>query len=634
MRLLEGTLPDGKMWRTMVLISAEMPNVVSLRLAQAISRAHKGGLLIAVFVPENSTETLKEARVVGETLEAMCEPEDKTTLLIVEATEKSADMHDAIEEADIDLIIIDAEANWRGSLNNLPCTVAALRGSQISEDVAERPLRRILVPTAGGPSTTELLRILRRLPKEYTLDVLYVARSGQVENELSMGRHRMRQLVQSLDAENRIDVHVVEADSIIEGILEQLAEGYDLVVIGATNESSVDQFLFGNIVDAVVRTSKTPVVVARQPARPFLQGTLAWLDYQMQRVVPHLAISDRARVYMTVRRNARPDQDYYVLITLSAAIAALGLLQGSPAVVIGAMLVAPLMSPMIGTGMAIVLGDLRYLRFSLGAAMRGMLITLGVGLVIGLVAGSEELTAEVLSRTQPTFIDLLIALFSGFAGAFAVIFAGAAAALPGVAIAAALVPPLASSGIAFSQGYVPEGIGGLLLFITNFVAISSASSLTFLVFGFRPKVGQKARRAIQQQTSRIAFGLLIGIGILLLYFTVTLAREDQMLSDIQEIAHSTVEEVDTYFTAFEMEFEQVEVENFDDESLPLVVGLRLQSTDELPQVAVTTLRDVIGRRLEEEVGLGREMVLELTVFDVTKPDPYLPPPDLPATVDP
>ena len=622
MRLIEGELPTENLWRVLVLVSAEKPNIVNCHLAQAIARANKGILMFGVFVIDDAPESLDQARAVGQTLIENCDPYDKCVLLIYALENAQVELRKVVSRAKVDMLFTDTEAGTHVSWNNLPCTVAALRGSYSSAEIETKAIRRILIPTAGGPATVEALKFLRTLPEEYDLDVLYVARAAQAEHELTLGHNRMLQMLQSLDAEDRVNIKVIASENVTEGILATVAEGYDLVVIGATNQSGFDRFLFGDIVNAVVRESKTPVIVARQPAQPILGSALTKLDYQLQRVVPHLAVSERSQVYMSVRRNSRPDLDYYVLITLSAAIAALGLLQNSAAVVIGAMLVAPLMSPIVGTGMAIVLGDLRFLRFTLGAALRGMIIALIVGFLLGLVAADSKLTSEILSRTQPGFIDLLIALFSGLAGSFAIVYSGAAAALPGVAIAAALVPPLASSGLAFSQGNISGGIGALLLFITNFIAISSAATLVFLLFGFRPKPNQKARRAVQQRTTRVALIMLVGIGIFLSYVTFTLARDNRTQTEIRQIVTDTVVAVDNIFENESIETDRLELRHFDDASQPLTLDLTVRSTQEFSAEMGQALNDVLGELISNETSFDGDVVLELTVIKVTKPEPY------------
>ena len=134
------------------------------------------------------------------------------------------------------------------------------------------------------------------------------------------------------------------------------------------------------LVDAI----NTPVLVIHL-AFTLPQEIFRRLDWGMQMIVPNLSPDKRAQAYTRISRNARPTRDFYILICLSAMIAAFGLLLDSAAVIIGAMLVAPLMSPIVGTGMALVSGDVRFLRLSLTTVLKGALLAIFVGLIIGLL---------------------------------------------------------------------------------------------------------------------------------------------------------------------------------------------------------------------------------------------------------
>jgi uncharacterized hydrophobic protein (TIGR00271 family) len=180
-------------------------------------------------------------------------------------------------------------------------------------------------------------------------------------------------------------------------------------------------------------------------------------------------------------------RSFAIMLALATAIATFGLLQASTAVVIGAMLVAPLMTPMIGLAAALVTGRPRR------AASSALLVVLGaVGVVclatvLALVApgsGDVATNPEVQARTAPTLLDLLVALAAGAVGAYALSDRRVAAALPGVAIAVALVPPLATVGICLAAGLLPDAAGATILFLTNFVAIVVAGALMLLAVGY------------------------------------------------------------------------------------------------------------------------------------------------------
>ncbi|NIQ10329.1 MAG: DUF389 domain-containing protein, partial [Gammaproteobacteria bacterium] len=121
----------------------------------------------------------------------------------------------------------------------------------------------------------------------------------------------------------------------------------------------------------------------------------------------------------------------------------------------------------------------------------------------------------------------------GMAVAYALCRSDASAALPGVAIAAALVPPIASAGITLADQRWTEGIRALLLFTTNLVAISSSSALIFLILGFRPAPTSKENRTVQLRSARIALILLFAVTILLALSTLSLAREESTQNEIR-----------------------------------------------------------------------------------------------------
>jgi uncharacterized hydrophobic protein (TIGR00271 family) len=181
---------------------------------------------------------------------------------------------------------------------------------------------------------------------------------------------------------------------------------------------------------------------------------------------------------------------FAILIVLSTAIAAFGLLADSTAVVIGAMLVAPLMTPILGMAVSLVLTEPDRLAASARTVAVGAAGAIAVGWLISWVASggitADNLPGEVLSRTSPGLLDLGVAVAAGLAGGYLMIDREAAASAAGVAIAVALVPPLASVGICLENGAFGLGGGALLLFSTNPVAIVFSAAIVVLVAGIMP----------------------------------------------------------------------------------------------------------------------------------------------------
>jgi len=179
--------------------------------------------------------------------------------------------------------------------------------------------------------------------------------------------------------------------------------------------------------------------------------------------------------------------NYWLELLLSAGIATLGLLLDSPAVVIGAMLVSPLMGPIIAAGLAFAAADLYLgIKSLLQLALSIFASILFAGLIVWILP-LDAPTAEIQARTHPNLLDLGIALFSGLAGSLLLARSkshggGGAAALPGVAIAVALMPPLCTVGFGLGSGFVGEIMSGAgLLFITNLAAIIASAFLVFYV---------------------------------------------------------------------------------------------------------------------------------------------------------
>ncbi|MCP4418712.1 MAG: DUF389 domain-containing protein, partial [Chloroflexi bacterium] len=522
-------------------------------------------------------------------------------------------------EAAVDLLIVHMDGPIAYNLNRVACAVAAVRGDTaavVGETAVsgQTELEHIIIPTSGGPNTAYALTFLLPLTNKVKVTAVYIA-PLHLTNEQALGSIRLRQLMKFVDGEEHIQTKVVTAPSVSEGITNLARDDCDLVIIGASQESSIDKILFGNIPAAVVRQSKKPVVIVRQP-RSRLGSRWDNLSWRLRQYLPRMSLKDRTNAYTRIRRSARPSLDFYMLISLATVIAALGLIINSPAVVIGAMLVAPLMSPIVGTGLALVLGDTRFIRLSLGAVLRGVLLAVIVGAAAGLLSINQTATSELLARTQPTLIDLAIALFSGLAGAYALCRSDAAGALPGVAIAAALVPPLATVGISLTAGRFDQAAGAMLLFTANFVSISSATALMFLILGFRPTAAQKTRRTVQARSARAAIISLAIIAALIFGFTYQLAQEQARLVRINDVVEEKLAEVAG------ASLHEPPIATFDGEFLTLEVTAR--STKSIPHYLVQDLQSAIGTTLIGEEIL-KSVALTLTVIKVTELDPEVPP---------
>jgi uncharacterized hydrophobic protein (TIGR00271 family) len=196
-----------------------------------------------------------------------------------------------------------------------------------------------------------------------------------------------------------------------------------------------------------------------------------------------------------IAEGSEPGLRFYILVAVSTLIASFGLISDSTAVIIGAMLVAPLMTPIFGISLALVRGDTGLFGRAARAEILGVAAAVSMGFILGLLLGDFDTTREMLSRTRPNLFDLFVAVLAGFAGAYALIDEKISPALPGVAIATAIVPPLANAGLCLALGEVQGGIGSFLLFFANFLSILIVASVLFILSGMAKRSGGRAKHA-------------------------------------------------------------------------------------------------------------------------------------------
>ena len=250
---------------------------------------------------------------------------------------------------------------------------------------------------------------------------------------------------------------------------------------------------------------------------------------------------DYPEVRVRIEANALPSKMYFVMNILSAIIASYGLVTNSAAVVIGSMLVAMMLGPITGVALAIIDHRMPLLRKSLITVFLGISLVVLVGFIVGWLHKDQPLTVEILSRTQPTSMDLMIALAGGTAGAYAMVSPHLSVAVVGVAVATALVPPLAASGILFANGEMQMGLGALLLALTNIIAIQFTNALVLWLLGFRRLVDDDYKSSTYWTFLRRNAVTLLLLGVLGTYLTINLqtnAKQQGFESSVKETINS------------------------------------------------------------------------------------------------
>jgi len=212
----------------------------------------------------------------------------------------------------------------------------------------------------------------------------------------------------------------------------------------------------------------------------------------------------REELYEDIKDAAQCSRVYLTMVVLSTIVAAVGLYYNSVAIIIGAMVIAPLLGPNMALALATTLGDLTLLRRALLTALAGIAMTMVLSVVIGLLLQVDPATPEMASRNGVGLGDLVVALASGAAGALA-FTTGVAATLIGVMVAVALLPPLVAFGLLLGSGHAALAMGALSLFMMNLICVNLAGVTTFLVQGIRPATWWEKDRA--SKATRIAITL-------------------------------------------------------------------------------------------------------------------------------
>ncbi len=395
-------------------------------------------------------------------------------------------------------------------LPHLACDILLMRLPTATQDpqptqTPQSSSLRILLPITPSEHARAALRLVASLAQNdegTRWKALHVHpptdEAADAEETLLAGQQQLEQTLQKAGVAQvpHLARSVTVHTDIPQAIVEETQRGYDLVLVGASTQGKKRRAVFNQLQKRLLQDQPTTALAVLYAAPPRLAVARNRFVQLISRIVPQMDREDRVALFTHLQEGSHASFNFLTLIGLSTAIAALGLLQNSAAVVIGAMLVAPLMTPMLGAGLALVQGNLKLAKDATFAILAGFFSSLVIGVCFGLlVPGLPNLTPEILARGTPNLLDLVIALLSGTAAAYALTQTGLMAALPGVAIAAALVPPIASVGIAISHGRFSIAIGAAFLFFTNLIAIILASSITFYLVGIRPDLrSDKPRR--------------------------------------------------------------------------------------------------------------------------------------------
>lgn len=492
---------------------------------------------------------------------------------------------DQVRETGAELIILGVQKSVRGNvvlgsvaqavMSAAPCDVLVYRYS------SSPSFDRIVVPVDGSQAARMAVRmgiIFANANKHCPVEAIHV-QSGTVPTY--EGRVRIEQTLEGIAGRGIVKPVVVNGRDPAAAILSRVDEQH-LIIVGFTRRSDFERWIYDEDKNlrAVLDKAPGPVLLAVRSteavsqSQRLLRQVMSWLR-------PKLTDIEQEQITWDANTNAGIDLDYVVLMLVSATLASLGLLLDSAAVIIGAMLVAPLMSPLNAFGIGLSTARLDLTRRSFVTVVVGVVIASLVGLVMGLVVPLESPTDEMMSRVSPTLLDAFVALASGVVGSYATARKDIPAALAGVAIAAALVPPICTFGLQLAFGQPEWALGAMLLFLTNMICIIVIASIMFVWLGMHPD---------RLSLRRASYISLIIFVLLAFPATLTVLGTLQQADEAQEIERE-----------IRVLFSPVDVANVELVSQsPLTVTATVRTPNDISTEAIVAAEAYLAERLEAE----------------------------------
>jgi uncharacterized hydrophobic protein (TIGR00271 family) len=483
-------------------------------------------LLMVSGEPEEQAFRLHQIDPIIESLQETGKPIE---LVVHSSISITRGILDATRELRADILLLDARLPAEGGAKlgtiaeNVipvsPCPVILYRPGE------SRTVSRIVVPIQEGReahTASELAIALGRRLKA-PVEALFLELESP-ESELGYWNDVKQKEATSFDQSEAIPVtqSVVRVEGPVEGFLLH-AQEEDLAVVDINEQADWEGWLRGDSSLDALRSWPGAFLVNASGAvtlpRSWEEKVRSWLN-------PTVTQFEGEELVRDAEESSFSSLDFLVLIIISAILSAFGLILNSNAVIIGAMLVAPLMTPLIALATGLVVGNIRIMRQSAVTLLQAIFAALLVALIVGWISATSIVTSEMAARGNVTFLDMGVALASGFIGAYAKSRKDIPSALAGVAIAAALMPPLVTVGLAISFREWALAQGASLLFLTNIVSITLAAWVTFLWLGLRP--GKKYDPVATRHASTLLVLLLVVILVALSLLSINTAASGRI----------------------------------------------------------------------------------------------------------
>ncbi len=565
-----------------------------LRLACALVNSEEGrviGLFILRGDLDDEAETIDQLEPLMEQLLA----EGYTVKL---QTHKSSSVArgilDAARDEGGDLIILGVQHSspeqvvlgtiGENVIAAISCPVLIYRPSR-----TEQKAHRIVVPTDGSLPAKTASRIGIQLAAHYHIEteVVYVQPSYRSRWE---GLGHIEQTLEDIPNTEHVKRTLITAQNPAQGLLARLNDD-DLLVVGYSGRSDFERWLFGDFSRQMLMRSRCAVVLVSPSVQtnPLFHRARKGFNRFVLRLTP----AEQEDIERQAFDMSAANLDYLVLIGIAAMLASLGLLANSVAVIIGAMLVAPFMQPCIAFAVGMATSQMALARRAVMSLLIGIPFAVLIAALTGLLAQGRPFTAEMLARGNPTLLDVMVAFASGVMGAYATARKDIPSALAGVAIAAALMPPLCTFGLGLTAGNLDLGLRAGLLFLTNIVCIAIAAWVVFFLLGLRP--------VLNKTVERVRYATLVAFALLVLLTMGSLVNLSANTNRSQQV-------VQWLATAFlPAQIHDVEVQ----EGIPVKVTVVVRSNTIVNETQVTAIEKMLAEKLSRPVHL--EIVFQQTI---------------------
>ena len=557
-------------------------------IARSLLDPDEGRLLVMTVVTdeaqaESSADTVAE---VCDALDASFGPEHGIEVQRRNAPSVARGILDFAREQNPDLLVMGMHVAADGErfsavadavIEAVHCSVLAIRPSE------EIGIERVLVGIDGSDEALAALEVAVLVSEGMSLPLTVV----HVRNPALSRTYAASVLAEAADtvpAWLDADGHVIDATHPGQGLVAQSLPT-DLLFLASAHRRGIARLTSGGTLEKTIRQDAAHVAVlanGSKGSRTRVSRLRAWI----RSLHPRLTPLERESVQWRSGANAPLTTDYMILLAVSGLLASFGLLQDSVAVVIGAMLVAPLLGPLSAASTALVTARVDVLGRAVFTLIAGTFGTVVVALAVGAAIPIDAPTDEMLARGSPTLVDLGVAISAGVVGAYATARKDIPAALAGVAIAAALVPPICTTGLALGLGDADLAAGSLLLFTVNSISVVMIGAVVLWWMGLRPN-GKAHRRG----------SWLVAVTATVLAFVIVVAG----LNSFQDARRASIAADDVRDLFPESEIVDVVAEGDN----PVVVTATLRTTEPLESETV--------RQAEErlQAGLGHDVELRV-----------------------